>query len=312
MSTRVAVMDLGTNTFHLLIAELEKGSFKILHRERQPVKIGKGGINQGSLQPDAIGRALACMESFGKTMNAMQVKRYGAYGTSALRSSANGSEVINQIKSKTGISVELISGDQEAIFIYHGIQAALDLGPTPSLVVDIGGGSVEFIIADREKILWKVSLNIGAQRLLEQFHRHDPMRAEELSGLDDYYAKALVPVLEAVRKFRPDTLVGSSGTFDTLSEMYCVANGIPYHSEQPETPLTVEAFLHLHAELISKNRLDRLKIPGMIEMRVDMIVVASCLINHLVAQLSFTKIRVSSWSLKEGVLALMASEQNTG
>jgi len=303
-------MDLGTNTFHLLIAELEKGAFKVLHRERQPVKIGKGGINQGSLQPDAIGRALACMEGFSKSMNTMQVHHYRAYGTSALRSSVNGSDVFNLIKSKTGISVELISGDQEAVFIYQGIRTALDLGPTPSLVVDIGGGSVEFIIANAEKILWKKSLNIGAQRLLEQFHRHDPMRAGELNGLDDYYTGALVPVLDAVRKFRPDTLVGSSGTFDTLSEMHCFANGIPYPPDQPETPLTVESFLHLHAELISRNRAERLIMPGMIEMRVDMIVVASCLIRHLVAQLGFTRIRVSAWSLKEGVLALMASEQD--
>jgi exopolyphosphatase/guanosine-5'-triphosphate,3'-diphosphate pyrophosphatase len=202
--------------------------------------------------------------------------------------------------------VEVISGEQEAEYIYHGVRSAMDLDVKRSLIVDIGGGSVEFIIADRTRIFWKVSLNIGAQRMLEQFHRHDPMMPNEQQALHDYYREALAPVTTAMKQWNPETLVGSSGTFDTLSEIHCIRNGIRYDGEKPESPLSLESILSIHEELVAKNREQRLQIAGMIPMRVDMIVVASCLIVHLFDTFNFRKIRVSSFSLKEGVLATLA------
>ncbi len=305
MKERIGVIDLGTNTFHLLIAEVNDGRISVIHRERQAVKIGMGGINQGVIKEDAIGRAIQCLQGFKATLDLEQVVKVQALGTSALRSATNGSIVIHTIKEKTGIEVKLISGEQEAEYIYYGVRAAMDLGKMPSLIVDIGGGSVEFIIADHARIFWKASFDIGAQRMLESYHRHDPILSAERDALHAHYDDVLGTLQQAMLDFRPRVLVGSSGTFDTLSEIYCQRNQLPFRSDQPETPLTHEAFQEIHAELISKNRSDRMQIPGMIEMRVDMIVVASCLIQYLVDHYDFQKIRVSSFALKEGVLAKM-------
>lgn len=305
MRERVGVMDLGTNTFHLLIAEIRESGFTILYRDRRPVKIGKGGINRGVITGEAIDRAVACMQSFRVKLAEMHVTRFRALGTSALRSAENGQAVLEDIRRKSGIKVEVISGQQEAEYIYYGVRTAAPLGEMPSLIVDIGGGSVEFIIGNSRTIFWKISLDIGAQRMLELFHRHDPMTPVELHALDQHYQHALAPVVEAMKRWNPETLVGSSGTFDTLSEIYCVANGIPYVATQAETPLTVEAFQQIHHQLITKDRAGRMQIPGMIEMRVDMIVVASCLIQHLIQAFHFHNMRVSSYSLKEGVLATL-------
>lgn len=305
MEEKIAVIDLGTNTFHLLIASLGDGKSTILHREKQAVKIGVGGINRGIITEGGIQRAVDCLRDFKKKLDEWKIIRVQAFGTSALRNATNGKEVIEKIKSETGIEINLISGDQEAEYIYYGVRSAMDLGDEKSLVVDIGGGSVEFIIGNRDKISWKQSFEIGAQRLLELYHKHDPITTEEVDQLNAHFEKFLDPLKVAIEKFNPITLAGSSGTFDTLSEIYCNKRGIPIDREAGETPLTIPDFFKIYEELLSKNRIDRMGIPGMIEMRVDMIVVGSCLVNYLVRKYSFRNIRVSTYSLKEGVLATL-------
>lgn len=305
MNERIGVMDLGTNTFHLLIAEIQGNRFQVIHRDRRPVKIGKGGINQRTILPDAIDRAASCMKAFRARLDDERVSRFYAFGTSALRDATNQRAVLEAIRNASGIDVEIISGHQEAEYIYHGVRTAVPLGSDPALIVDIGGGSVEFIIGNDHRIFWKTSLDIGAQRLLERYHRHDPILPEELAALNEQYSSSLQTVARAIGELNPTALVGSSGTFDTLSEIYCTANGIPYPAEKAETPLTVEAFREIHQMLVSTDRAGRMQIPGMIEMRVDMIVVASCLINYLLQLAGFRSIRVSSYSLKEGVLSVV-------
>lgn len=305
MHEPVAIIDLGTNTFHLLIARPGPHGYEITFRERLPVKIGMGGINSGFITEEAVARALAGMKEFRKTMNDHQVTAVKALGTSALRNAKNGKEVAGKIAAETGIQVNIISGDREAEYIYRGVRWAVPLGTDKSLILDIGGGSVEFIIGNEREIFWKQSIEIGAQRLLERFQRHDPITSEEIAALDNYFASELAPVFQALKIHDPKTLVGSSGTFDTLSEVYCLRHHIPL-STMPETSLTFAGFRETYLELIARNRAQRMQIPGMIEMRVDMIVVACCLIRFLIEHHVFKAIRVSTYSLKEGALAALA------
>ncbi len=302
MSKTVAVIDLGTNTFHLMIVRLD-GDFSILHREKQPVKLGQGGINQDKITDEAMLRAQSCMIRFRDLMERHHVTDIRALGTSALRSAQNAEDVLAQIKAASGISVNVISGDEEANYIYHGVKWAAPMGDETSLIVDIGGGSVEFIIANQSKVFWKQSFDIGAQRLLERFHRHDPIPTEETEALNRYLHQELKPLHLAMEDHRVRTLIGSSGTFDTLSEIYSVRNGLRYSGEAPETPLTIKGMHAIHHDLASLDRAGRMKMPGMIEMRVDMIVVASCLIQYLLKHFGFERVRVSTYSLKEGVIA---------
>jgi exopolyphosphatase / guanosine-5'-triphosphate,3'-diphosphate pyrophosphatase len=308
MNNRVAIIDMGTNTFHLLIAEIADGKTRIIYQGRQAVKIGKGGINNGMITEAAIARALQTLTDFKATIEANQATRVLAFGTSALRNARNGTEIIERIKKETGIETRLISGEEEAKLIYHGIRAALDLGKEKSLIVDIGGGSVEFIIAHQEELFWKASFEIGGQRLLELFQQHDPIRPEEIEKLQMYLEDKLRPLFVELNFHQPRTLVGSSGTFDTLSEIFCVRNNLHYQPEHGETPFALIAFDGIHKELIAKDRRDQLQIPGMIDLRVDMIVVASCLIRFLLDRYPFEQIRVSTYSLKEGVLTTLTSQ----
>lgn len=308
MKNTIAIIDMGTNTFHLLIAEGNESGYNIVHRDRLAVKIGMGGINDGIITEGAFQRALLAMQSFKNTIDQHQVTTTYAYGTSALRNARNGREMAERIKTVTGIEINIIHGDLEAQYIYLGVRAALGLGYDKHLIIDIGGGSVEFIIANHDHIFWKQSFEVGAQRLLEQFHKHDPILPEEVHALEKYLNHALKPLWEALKKYNPQILVGSSGTFDTLSDIFCITHDIHKAPEEIETPLSLEGFYEIHEDILQKNRQQRMEIPGMIEMRVDMIVVASCLIKFLLEKHIFNRIRVSTYSLKEGVLAHLSEQ----
>lgn len=307
MEQKLAIIDLGTNTFHLLIATCSENGYIISHRERAAVKIGLGGINQDQIQKEGIVRAVEALKNFKAIIDQHALVKIYAFGTSALRNARNADDVISRIKQATSIEVNIISGDEEAEFIYRGVSSALDLGNHSSLIVDIGGGSVEFIIANRDKIFWKKSIEIGAQRLLEKFQKHDPILSTEINQLNQYFENELPELLTVLQKFNPSTMVGSSGTFDTLSEIHCIRQNIRYNEVDSETPFTIQSFTSIYKELISKNRAERLLIPGMIEMRVDMIVVACCLIRFIIEKHTFKTIRVSTYALKEGVLTSLTN-----
>jgi exopolyphosphatase/guanosine-5'-triphosphate,3'-diphosphate pyrophosphatase len=305
---KIAIIDMGTNTFHLLIADLSYPQDPIIHRSHIAVKIGKGGINEDIITQSAFNRALDAMQNFRKTIDEFKVPTIYAFGTSALRNATNARELIEKILALTSIRVDVISGDAEADYIYAGVMSALDFGQETNLVMDIGAGSVEFIIGNRGNIFWKKSYEIGGQRLLERFQRHDPITQEEIRNLDAFFDATLTDLLQACKAFKPSVLAGSSGSFDTLSDIFCIRNGIPRTYRERETPLSTQGFFEIYGELTRKNRDERMQIPGMIEMRVDMIVVACCLIRFILERHHFENIRVSTYSLKEGALAKLASD----
>jgi exopolyphosphatase/guanosine-5'-triphosphate,3'-diphosphate pyrophosphatase len=294
---RKAIIDLGTNTFHLLIAE----DTKIIHEEKFPVRMGLGGINQNIINDAGIARSLACLQRFAETCRALGATHIQAFGTSALRNASNGQAVADVIRKETGIPVTIISGDEEARLIYQGIRAGVPLGSPKNLLIDIGGGSVEFIIGNQTEIFWKQSLEVGGQRLLERFHQHDPIKQNELEALKEYLSEALLPLRAPLAAHNPKILVGSSGTFETLSDIFCVRENIP-NQKLPASPLTLQRFYEIHKDLTRMTKAERIAMPGMMVWRAEMIVVTCQLLLFLLNMHTFDEIKVSRYSLKEGVL----------
>lgn len=300
---KVAIIDMGTNTFHLLLASWNGKDATIFCRERTAVKLGQGGITRGYIAEDAYHRALDALASFRSMIDLHGISRIYATATSAVRNASNGKALVNDILTKTGIQVQVIAGEKEADLIYKGVKLALDLGTKPSLIMDIGGGSVEFILCDAKKVFWKGSFEIGAQRLVDQFHSSDPISAQEIKKLTNYLDEKLAALFEVASSYRPLTLIGSSGSFDTLCEIDIREQGLSVDIEhEKEYSISLEAFEKMYVEIITKNKQQRLQIPGMIEMRAEMIVVACILTAHIVKRLSASSIRVSTYALKEGML----------
>lgn len=308
MTNKLAIIDCGTNTFHLLIVSIEQNEIVPLVKDKVVVKIGEGGINQKIIVPEACQRAVIALKAFRQKIDQHGVSDVFAFATSAFRNASNGEELKALVTKEANIDIKIIPGEREAELIFYGVNSAIEINET-ALVMDIGGGSVEFIIGKKDEIMWRKSYEIGAQRLLDLFHNSEPINKSDITNLFDFLNKNLTELLDQLKHFNPQLLIGSSGTFDTLSDIYCEKNNIERDLTGKEVPFNINAFTDIYQELTSKTREERLKIPGMMAMRVDMIVVATALIDFLLKQHSFKQIRVSTYALKEGVLDRLLHSQ---
>ncbi len=305
MKNRLALIDMGTNTFHLLITEVgEDGKLHDFVRTKVPVRLGQGGISNGAIAEEAYERALKTLKDFRKQIDAYDVETVRAMATSMVRNASNGDDFVKDIYKQTDIQVEVIDGAREAELIYYGVRSAGVLDAKTALIMDIGGGSVEFIICNEQEIFWKQSFEVGAQRLMDQFFKQDPIAPESIAAEKAYLTEKLIPLTDAVAKYKPSILVGSSGTFDTICDIDALSKGDTSRQKaQPAaSSLTIEDYYKIHNELLQKNHNERLAVPGMLEMRVDMIVLASIVVDFVLQKYNLQEIRVSAYALKEGVL----------
>lgn len=310
LMNRIGIIDLGTNTFHLLIVERSGGELTKIFHESQAARIGQGGINQRIITEAAIGRALEVLRFYQEKLLEYEVKPENvfAFGTSAVRNAENSGEFCRIVQEETNIAIRVIDGAQEAEYIYNGVKAAVELGEEPALIMDIGGGSVEFIIGNQTQIFWKQSFEIGGQRLMEKFMRTDPLADADRKRLDNYFEEQLIPLANAMHQYAPATVVGSSGSFDTLVAMDFMHRTatLPERS-QTSFELPLEEFYRSLEILLSRNHDERMNIPGMVSLRVDLIVVASCLIDYILRTHRIQQIKVSTYALKEGVMQSLAN-----
>jgi exopolyphosphatase/guanosine-5'-triphosphate,3'-diphosphate pyrophosphatase len=302
---RAAVLDLGTNTFNLLIAEKDnKTIFKILYSTKIPVKLGEGGINKGEIIPAAYVRGIAAINEHFKTLNFYKVDKIKAYGTSALRTARNGKQFIEEIKSGTGIEVEIITGDLEAELIYYGVRQTLEMNSEKNLILDIGGGSNEFIIANNQEIFWEKSYPLGIARLIEKFKPSDPITSTELKDIDKYFALELSDLFEQIKDEKITTLIGASGSFETFMAMIKeLDNFVSQASLVPESVrIDIDDFEKLYNKLIWSNEAQRKNMKGLEPMRIEMIVLAIHFVKFILQSTKIDRIIQSNFALKEGAV----------
>lgn len=302
--SKVAIMDIGTNNFLLLIAEKQENSSEpiILHKSKAFAFIGKGGMYQKKIMPDAIERAVVYFKNFRQIIDSFDCTQVIAIATSAVRNASNKQEFIEKIKQVADIQIQVIDGDREASLIYSGVKSNLQI-KEPSLIMDIGGGSVEFIICNSENIFWKQSFEIGVQRLHDDFHQIDPIAPEKMIALDQYLEQALLPLFEALKTYPIKTLIGSAGSFDTMVDIYCTRHQITNTlKSEKEFEIPLESYREIQQEIVCKTYSERLQIGGMTADRAEMIAISASLITFIINRLDIKKVRVSTASLKEGIL----------
>jgi exopolyphosphatase/guanosine-5'-triphosphate,3'-diphosphate pyrophosphatase len=306
MDKRFAVMDLGTNTFHLLIAEGDIYNFRQVVHQHIAVKLGEGGINKGVILPVAFERGMNTMKDFQQHIAARNVQQVKAIATSALRNASNGQEFVNRVKTETGIEIEIINGDREASFIYTGVKASRLLSNQNSVIMDIGGGSVEFIIGNKDQLIWKQSFEIGAARLMERFHHTDPIPPASIEALNLYLENALTDLFTAIKETLVDNLIGSSGAFETFAELIEAERSDAFDLKKIRTyDFDEEELLWITDQLILSSHAEREDNKHVIPVRVDMIVVASLITRYIMQRLAIKNVSLCTYSLKEGVLAEM-------
>jgi len=309
MSENVAVIDLGTNTFHLLVVKIEQEIRRPLHQEdlsfkhweelfrkRIYIHLAEDGIE--TIGDKAFQRGLDALHFFSKTCQELNVTKIKACGTAALRTASNGPLFVSNVKSKCEIDIEIIDGDHEAKYIASGVGLAIPKSSTPRLIMDIGGGSVEFILNKNNQPVWFQSFPIGVAVLKKRFHHTEPISKAELTELFKFLDQQLQPLKEILAKEPSLDLVGASGTFDVLQNILTKINSGDKFSE-----LTLDDFNPLAEKLIGMNLSQRLTYPNLTEERTELIVVALALIQFTLNLHSFDKLFVSKYAMKEGIIS---------
>lgn len=300
---KAAVIDLGTNTFHLIIAELSSIEPTILFKTNLPVKLGEGRINDNIIIPAAFERGILALKGFKEEIDKHNVEVVKAIATSAIRSAENGQAFVKAAKEEAGIEITIIEGDQEAHYIYEGVNATGLINKT-SLIIDIGGGSTEFIICNPEGILWKKSYNIGAARLQQAYFKSDPISLIEQNDIRQRLENELVELQTACELFKPLQLIGSAGAFESFASM--LNNDLDI-KQSKSAAIDIDRYLELSHRLITSTNMERRNMVGLIKLRVDMIVIAALITNYVLEMIKPETLSLSTYDLKMGVLATLKS-----
>lgn len=305
---KVAIIDMGTNTFNLLVAAVNgDGSYKIVHSGKLPVKLGEGGINKKFIIPSAYQRGLSAVGEHYRTILLHGATEVFAFATSATRNATNGEAFVNDIKNLFGVDVNVIDGNEEAELIYLGVRQAVHFNEQNVLVLDIGGGSNEIIIGNSHDYHWKRSYDLGISRLLQKFNPSDPIKPTEINDVEAFLNAELADMVAPVERYKPQMIVGSSGSFDTYRSVLTQANLIKANGN-PSIEIPIEEYFKLHNHLLTTTKEQRIAIPGMDPMRVEMIVLATIFTNFLIKKFNLKTMMQSSYALKEGAVWRMINE----
>lgn len=292
-----AIIDLGTNTFHLLIIGISQKTFQELYRERIQVYLAEEGIER--IGEKAFKRAMYAIEHFNNIVREFEVQNIHTIATAGFRKASNSQQLKDRIKERTGIPVQVISGKREAELIFKGVSMAADLQKDEDyLIMDIGGGSVEFIVVHEHKAVWSHSFEIGVAVLFHSFNQQDPIPESSILDMESFLDHKLQPLLKELRKFKISALLGASGSFEVLE-------GMVEDKEIHElySILNASHFFSLCAKVIGMSYQERLQLENLPENRANLVVSGFLLMRYILKNSGATEIIVSKYALKEGLIS---------
>lgn len=298
---RIASIDLGTNSFHAVIVDIyPDGSFYTIDKFKEMVLLGEGGM-QDELSEEAMERGIAALKKIKVLCEHQNVEKILAIATSAIREAVNGGEFIQRVIDEVGIKINAISGKMEAELIAAAVQHGVSLDDNPVLMMDIGGGSVEFILGNQKKVFFLTSKKLGVARMSSGL-KNDPPASKEIQALRDNYCKELKDVAEAFAQNRTDTLIGSSGTMQNIGMMIALKNKKSPNITLNELEFTAAEFNEFYMKAITLSHKQRVKLKGLDEKRVDLIVPGLVLLKYVLDTFGIKKVRISTQALREGII----------
>ncbi|HJY63232.1 MAG TPA: Ppx/GppA phosphatase family protein [Ignavibacteria bacterium] len=302
---RLAAIDIGTNSFHLILgeADINTGKFNVLGRERELVRLGSGSTDMKYLHDDAIERGIEVLKRFKGLADSAGAK-VRAIATSAVREALNQNEFIRRAREETGIKIEIASGVEEARYIYLGVLQALPVFDKRILLIDIGGGSTEFLIGFQRDIIYDISLKLGAIRITQRFLKDKELDSKSIKTCRKFISGYMAPVTRECKKYNYETVVGSSGTISNI------ANIINMTRWGGESGVKLNNFTFTAKELYdtvemiidAKTIKQRMKIPGLDEDRADIITAGALILEQIFNELKIKEMTYSDYALREGIL----------
>jgi exopolyphosphatase/guanosine-5'-triphosphate,3'-diphosphate pyrophosphatase len=319
MADTLAALDVGTNSFHLVIARFtgDGHQFEVIEREKEMVRLGSGGADTADmrvLEPEAIERGIAALRRCRLLADAHDAPLY-AVATSAVREADNAEEFLRRARDEAGVDVQVIAGTEEARLIHLGVLQAVPVFDKRLVLIDIGGGSTEILVGEQGEVLAATSLKLGAIRLTRRFFRTDILHPAAVDSCRRHVRAMLVPVRHAVGQLGFDVAVGSSGTIGAVAAMVRAAR-VPaepaprsrsgFEMSLDEVRAVVEALVD--AGSVEKRR----SLPGLDERRADIILAGALILEQVMGELGIGRLTLSDYALREGVLLDGRQRQQDG
>lgn len=301
----LAAIDIGTNSFHLVIARVdEKGNIKILSREKDVVRLGKSSTDMKHISEDAMRRGVASLKRFKLICDSFKAE-IRAVATSAVREAINKDVFINRVFFITGIKIEVVSGFEEARLIYLGVLQALSVFNDKILLIDIGGGSTEFLLGEKGNVLYANSIKIGAVRLTEKYFSDGKFKKEDIHNARMYAKSFINPIVRDLKNQNYSHVIGTSGTATNL--------GMMINAEENDNEVVQfnynnysysrDSFFKIVKKITKCEKLSDLKdIRGLDPERQDIITAGAIILEQIFYELGIQELTISNYSLREGIL----------
>lgn len=304
---RVAAIDVGSNSLHMVIAQADQdGGITTLWRMKEMVGLGRISFPSRRLTADAMERAIATLRRFQEAAKRRQCEKILAVATSAVRESVNGGDFITRVQRELGLNMRIVSARDEAKLIYLGVRHAVELGTGPNFIIDIGGGSVEFIVGDKSRWTMLESRKLGAARMTARYIKSDPVSPADLKALLAQYDRELTPLCEQIQALKPTNALGTSGTLENIAAMCASLEGTnSRHATESDAIAGVierEPLGKLVGKLLESKSEDRSELKGLDDQRKDQIIAGAVLVNELFRRLNLEKITVCKSALREGMM----------
>jgi exopolyphosphatase/guanosine-5'-triphosphate,3'-diphosphate pyrophosphatase len=300
----IAAIDVGTNSFHLIVVEYSSstGQFRTLAREKELVRLGSGSTDMKYLSENAMTRGIQALRLFKKIAEAFNAP-IRAIATSAVREALNQEEFIRRAKTEAGIKIEIASGVEEARMIYLGVVQALPVFNKKVLCIDIGGGSTEYVIGKKNKILTSNSIKLGAVRLTDRFFPSGRVTEKSIKECRKYVRGMLTPIVREVGKFDYQQVIGSSGTIMNLAKIILSTRGERNEQSLNNVQFTNKELFSAVEQILSlQNSDERVKIEGLDQSRADIIPAGAIILEQSFKEFGITELTVSEYALREGII----------
>jgi exopolyphosphatase/guanosine-5'-triphosphate,3'-diphosphate pyrophosphatase len=300
---RLAVIDIGTNSIHMVLAEIGKEfSYTIVDRIKEMARLGDGTFTSHRLSQEAMDRGLTVLKRFSTLANNKGFDPILPIATSAVREAKNGGEFLKLVRKELGLRVRVITGEEEARLIYLGVRNSMDLSRFPAMIVDIGGGSVELMACTPKRLKFVRSLKLGAIRLKDQFLKADPPDKKMIQRVENLVGQTLKKSLSKKRVTPFNQLVATSGMAGNLTEMiYLARTGRPL-SQIDMATIELDEVREVERLLRTKDTQARLKIPGLDPRRVDTLYPGVLVLRLLMERIGVKQARISDKAIREGVI----------
>jgi len=300
---KLAAVDIGSNSIHMLMVELlPHFAYRVLGRDKEMVRLGKGGYRRRRLTDEAMDSAVAALSRFQKLALAKGIEHFRLAATSAVREAVNGGDFIERVRSQLGLKIKVISGIEEGRLVFLALQHGVDFGGDTVLGIDLGGGSLELAVGTQDQAPIVESFKLGAGRMYELFLPGDPPSAEDLYAMEQHIRVTLDPARDLFHDHKIDRAIATSGTAITLAHMCARAASGKDAETFREPRLDREILADIYKKMSRRPMEQRAKMPGMDPRRADQIVAGTAVLLGVMNAFDLKEMSISEQSVRDGIV----------